>query len=187
MTKSTNGGVSWSPIIELGNAVSVRDVKVDTSHQPRHRARGHRQRPVSLGGRGRLRTAAISTFAGLSVWSIVRTSAGWLASAQPCLAAFVGLQCGQATTLYLSTDRGATWAPITNAGNVFSLNGRTTLGVAVPGDAVVYAYSSTLTDVAMRDVYRSADGGQTWVANGVNSTKIPTNPVPSPARPACRT
>ncbi len=29
----------------------------------------------------------------------------------------------------------------------------------------------------MRDVYRSADGGQTWVANGVNSTKVPTNPV----------
>ncbi len=29
----------------------------------------------------------------------------------------------------------------------------------------------------MRDVYRSADGGQTWVANNVNSTKVPTNPV----------
>ena len=28
----------------------------------------------------------------------------------------------------------------------------------------------------MQDVYRSADGGQTWVANGVNSTKLPTNP-----------
>ena len=77
----------------------------------------------------------------------------------------------------LSTDLGATWAPITNAGNVFALNGRTTLGVAVPGDSVVYAYSSTVGDTAMRDVYRSADGGQTWVANGVNSTKVPTNPV----------
>jgi hypothetical protein len=80
--------------------------------------------------------------------------------------------------LFLSTDRGAAWAPITNAGNVFADNGRTTLGVANPGAAVVYAYSSTVTDAAMKDVYRSADGGQTWVANGVNTTKIPTNPIP---------
>src|SRR5262249_52888663 len=67
-------------------------------------------------------------------------------------------------------------------GGTFADNGRTTLGVAVPGDSVVYAYSaifasSGIGDAAMKDVYRSADGGQTWIANGVNSTKIPTNPV----------
>ena len=176
MAKSKNGGVSWDPMIELGTAVSVRDVKVDTST--------NRDIVLVATESGLYRSAddgqtygAVPTFAGLSVWSIARTSAGWLASAQPCPAANVGLQCGQATTLYLSTDLGASWAPITNAGNVFALNGRTTLGVAVPGDGVVYAYSSTQTDGAMQDVYRSADGGQTWVANGVNSTKIPTNPV----------
>jgi hypothetical protein len=178
MVKSKNGGNSWSPLFELDAAVSVRDVKVDTST--------NRDIVLVATNSGLYRSAddgdtyaAVPTFAGLSVWSIVRTSAGWLASAQPCPVANVGVQCGQVTTLYLSTDRGATWAPITNAGNVFSLNGRTTLGVAVPGDSVVYAYSSTQTDAAMRDVYRSADGGQTWVANGVNSTKIPLNPVPT--------
>ncbi len=31
MTKSKNGGNTWEPIVELGSAVSVRDVKVDTS------------------------------------------------------------------------------------------------------------------------------------------------------------
>ena len=31
MVKSKDGGVNWSPLIELGNAVSVREVKVDTS------------------------------------------------------------------------------------------------------------------------------------------------------------
>jgi hypothetical protein len=176
IAKSRNGGVWWEPMVELGTAVSVRDVKVDTST--------NRDIVLVATDSGLYRSAddgdtygAVPTFAGLSVWSIARTSAGWLASAQPCPAANVGLQCGQPTTLYLSTDLGASWAPVSNAGNVFSLNGRTTLGVAVPGDAVVYAYSSTQTDGAMRDVYRSADGGQTWVANGVNSTKIPTNPV----------
>ena len=176
MTRSANGGVSWDQVIELGSAVSVRDVKVDVST--------NRDIVLVATDNGLFRSeddgstyAAVPTFNGLSVWSVVRASAGWLASAQPCPTNFVGLQCGFATTLYLSTDRGATWAPISNAGNVFSNNGRTTLGVGVAGDAVVYAYSSDLNDLAMRDVYRSADGGQTWVSNGVNSTKIPTNPV----------
>jgi hypothetical protein len=174
VTKTRNGGVSWEPIIELGNAVSVRDLKVDTST--------NRDTVLVATDSGLYRSAdegqtysAVATFAGLSVWSIERTSAGWLASAQPCPAANVGLQCPSATTLFLSTDRGATWAPITNAGGVFTGNGRTTLGVAVPGDSVVYAYSSNVGDLAMKDVYRSADGGQTWAANGVNATKIPTN------------
>ena len=88
-------------------------------------------------------TARSPTFTGLSVWSIVRTSAGWLASAQPCppRQRRPAVRASRRRCI-LSTDRGATWAPITNAGNVFALNGRTTLGVAVPGDSVVYAYSS---------------------------------------------
>ena len=177
MVKTKNGGNSWSSMIELGSAVSVRDVKVDTST--------NHDIVLVATDKGLFRSAddgdhysEVATFTGMSVWSIARSSAGWLVSAQPCAAALVGLQCGQATTLYLSTDLGATWAPITNPGNVFANNGRTTLAVAVPGDPVVYAYSSTVTDGAMRDVYRSSDGGQTWVANAVNSTKIPTNPVP---------
>lgn len=176
VVKSKNGGGSWSPMIELGNAVSVRDLKVDTST--------NHDIVLVATDNGLFRSAndgdsysEVATFTGMSVWSIVRSSAGWLVSAQACPAANVGLQCGQPTTIYLSTDKGATWAPISNSDNVFFNNGRTTLGVALPGDQVVYAYSSTVTDGAMRDVYRSSDGGQTWVANSVNSTKIPTNPV----------
>jgi hypothetical protein len=174
MTKSNNGGNSWGPVIELGTAVSVRDVKVDTST--------NREIVLVATDSGLYRSSdegttysAVPTFNGLSVWSIQRTSAGWLASA--CPAGANGVVCTAPTTLLRSTDRGATWAPISNAGNVFTSNGRTTLGVAVPGDAVVYAYSATVGDTAMRDVYRSTDGGQSWVANGVNSTKAPTNPV----------
>jgi hypothetical protein len=134
MTKSTNGGVSWSPVLELGTSISVRDVKVDTS--------GIRDIVLVATDNGLFRSSndgdsysAIATFTGLSVWSIVRTTAGWLASAQPCDPTFVGVACGQATTLYLSQDLGATWAPITNTGGAFADNGRTTLGVAVPGEA----------------------------------------------------
>lgn len=178
VAKSRNGGNSWEPVIELGTAISIRDLKVDTSTDVDVvlvATDSGLYRSADAGAS----YAAVSTFNGLSVWSIARTSAGWLASAQPCAAG--GLQCGFATTLYLSTDRGATWAPISNGGNVFSLAGRTTLGVGLPGDAVVYAYASTVGDGQMRDVYRSADGGQTWVANGVNSTKVPTNANPSMA------
>lgn len=176
MTKSKDGGVNWQPVIELGAAVSVREVKVDTAT--------NRDIVLVATDNGLYRSAdegqtysAVATFGGMSVWSLARTSAGWLASAQPCPAAAVGLRCGLATTLFLSADRGATWAPISNPGSVFAGNGRTTLGVAAPGDSVVYAYSSDVADAAMKDVYRSADGGQTWVANGVNATKVPTNPV----------
>ena len=177
MVKSRNGGVSWDPMIELGDAVSVRDVKVDTSTNRDIVLVATEQRPLSLGGRRAdvQRRSHLRRPGGLEHRADERGLArlGAALSRAPTSAC----SAAQATTLYLSTDLGATWAPITNAGNVFALNGRTTLGVAVPGDSVVYAYSSTQTDVAMRDVYRSADGGQTWVANGVNSTKVPTNPV----------
>ena len=179
VTKSKNGGVTWAPIVELGSAISVRDVKVDTTTNKDIVLVATDNNLYRSADEGATYSAS-TAMNGMAVWSIVRTSAGWLASAQPCAAASTGLQCGQATTLFLSTDRGATWSPITNAGNVFNGNGRTTLAVGAPGDSVVYAYSATLIDNAtgaLRDVYRSSDGGQTWVANGVNATKIPTNPV----------
>jgi hypothetical protein len=177
MVKSKNGGESWSPMIELGNAVSVRDVKVDTSTN-RDIVFVATDNGLFISNDEGATYTAVPTFANMSVWSIARTSAGWLVSAQNCPAANVGLQCGLPTTLFLSTNLGATWTPITNAGNVFTANGRTTLAVANPGESIVYAYSSDVGDLQMRDVYRSTDGGQTWLANGVNSTKLPTNPVP---------
>ncbi len=176
VVKSRDGGRNWSPMIELGNAVSVRDVKVDTSTS-KDIVFVATETGLFVSSDEGATYNAVPVFNNLSVWSIAQTSAGWLVSAQPCPAANTGLQCPSATTLFLSTDQGATWAPISNTGNVFTGNGRTTLAVAKPGESVVYAYSSNVGDLQMQDVYRSADGGQTWVANHVNSTKIPTNPV----------
>ena len=175
VVKSKNGGVSWGSAVELGTTISIRDLKVDTSTKA--------DIVLVATENGLFRSAdegasfsAVSTFTGLSVWSIVRTSAGWLASAQPCpapLGSRIGVICNTNLTLYLSTDKGATWAPINNAGNVFANNGRTTLAVARPGEPVVYAYSSNVGETALRDVYRSSDGGQTWVAHGVGAQPNP--------------
>lgn len=174
VVKSNSGGVEWSAPIDLGDAVSVRDIKVDTST--------NRDIVLVATDSGLYRSAdegasfqAVAGFAGQSVWSLVQTSGGWLASAQPCPVGAGGLICGQATKLYLSTDRGLTWNAV--ASPVLTNMGRTSLAVAVPGDAVVYAYASDTPDAQMRDVFRSGDGGLTWSANGVNATKIPTNPV----------
>ena len=106
-----------------------------------------------------------SSFSGKDVWTIVKTSAGWLASAETT--AGVG-------ALYLSTDLGITWNPITNAGNGFSGAGRATLGLGAPGDAIVYCYAANTGNSIQLDLFKSTDGGQTWVAIGLAS-KTPTN------------
>ena len=184
MTKSTNGGVELeSDLIELGTAVSVRDVKVDTST--------NRDIVLVATDNGLYRSAdegdtysEIATFAGhvgLEHGAHQRRMAGvgstlpaprlWAACAdrrRRCISRPIAAPRGH---------RSRTWK------RLLSLNGRTTLGVASAGDAVVYAYSSTRTTAQMRDVYRSSNGGQTWVANNVNSTKIPTNPVPPSSMP----
>ena len=183
VVKSKNGGVSWGPAVELGTTISIRDLEVDTS-MPNDIVLVATESGLFRSTDEGATFAAVPTFNGLSVWSIVRTSAGWLASAQPCpapLGSRIGVICNTNLTLYLSTDKGATWAPITNTGNVFANNGRTTLAVAKPGESVVYAYSATINELppagALKDVYRSADGGQTWVSTGTTTSKAPTNPV----------
>ena len=176
IVKTNDGGATWSGPITLGGSLSVRDVKVDTSTAQeivlvatdtgvwRSGDSGATYQQVVGGG-------------GLIGWSLAKTGAGWLASVQPCAATLVVKEaCGTATTLLLSTDLGQTWNPISNAGNVFSNVSRTTLAVGNSGDAIVYALSGNLTENGTANVFRSTDGGQTWVALGVNNTRAPTNP-----------
>jgi photosystem II stability/assembly factor-like uncharacterized protein len=92
-------------------------------------------------------------------WSFARTSAGWLVSAAN-------------GTIYRSTDRGATWTAIPGA---IADAGRTTLGVGTPGDAAVYAFAANTTNTAQLDLFRSSNGGLTWMALGLGS-KTPANP-----------
>ena len=172
MLKSTNGGESWSPFISLPGAAMVLDLKVDT---------GGAQDVVLVGtDAGVFRSAdggatytKVLTPAGGSgtrVWSLARTSAGWLATAA------AGGYYSPAT-LYRSTDNGLSWAPV-SAPSLTAGAGRVTLAVAAAGDPVVYAFAGkSYSDGAggQKDLLRSADGGLTWTALGLNN-KAPTNP-----------
>jgi hypothetical protein len=167
MIRSTDGGVNWSSHAALGTAIKVMDVKVDLSQGTTQVS------DIVLVGtnvglfrstNGGSTYTAVATATGV-VWSIVNTSAGWLLNT----VASTGVG-----TLRLSTDRGATWAPISNAGTVYTGAGRTTLAVGTPGDAIVYAFAgkagtSPFGEPDQQDLYRSTDGGQTWKALHINS------------------
>ena len=157
--RSTNGGETWSPAIKLGAASIAPDVKVDTSGPADVVLVGTNAGLFRSADGGNTYTPVLS---GL-VWSIQQTSAGWLAARE----------IGGVGSLLLSTNRGATWSVIRS--RVYKDAGRTTLAVAAPGDAVVYAYAATAGNNAQQDLYRSNDGGQNWIALGL-ATKKPLNP-----------
>ena len=164
VTKSIDSAGTWGAKVFLGAATRIIDLKVDTSVGTTTSA------DIVLAGTdvGLFRSAdGGATFtavggtatAGLSVWTLVKTSAGWLASVQD--------QTSGAGKLLVSADKGATWNPITNTGSVFSNAGRATLGVGAPGDAIVYCFAANSGDAAQLDLFRSTNGGQAWTALGL--------------------
>jgi len=174
MEKSIDGGATWTNMVDLVTPFSIRDIKVDTSTAAdivlvatdkglfRSADGGSSYLQIPLGG-----------FSGLTVWSIVQTSAGWLANAKQCPTPVP--ICPSPGTLYISTDHGATWSQITNLGNVYSGAGRTTLAVGTPGDNIVYAFAENGDSSDQLDLFRSSNGGQDWTALNINS-KSPSNP-----------
>jgi hypothetical protein len=152
MMKTTDGGNTWSPFVFLGNSGIVTDVKVDT--------RGATDVVLVATDTGVFRSSDggnsySQVLGGGQVWSLARTSVGWLASM-----ATSGYY--SPATLYRSAD-GVTWTPI-SAPNVTASAGRITLAVGAPGDAVAYAY-----------VARSCNAGCDQT-----STVPPTAAIPGP-------
>ena len=182
MTKSTNGGNTWAPVIELGNAVSVRDVKVDTTHQSRHRPGGDRQRLVSLGRRRRdlQRRSDVRRAVGLEHRAHQRRLAR--VGAAVSAPANVGLQCGfrppRCTSRRIAAPPGrrsrtrATSSASTAAPRSAS---------RVPGDSVVYAYSTT---VERRGRCATSTARPTADRPGSPTASTPRRCPPTPC-PAC--
>ncbi|MFZ1613821.1 MAG: sialidase family protein, partial [Holophaga sp.] len=166
IVKSTDAAASWSTAVFLTGATKVYDLKVDTSGGQDIVLVGTNAGMFRSADGGATFTSVGGTnLNGKQVWSLVQTSIGWLAS----------VKSGTSSALYYSGDQGATWNPITNAGTVYTGAGRSTLAVGAPGDAIVYCFAANTSDAAQLDLFKSTNGGQTWVALGITS-KTPTNP-----------
>ena len=164
VVRSNDGGNTWGPAVQL-NASATLDLKLDTAAANDVVLVGTNN-GLFRSADGGATFASVGGFAGSLVWSVVQTSVGWLALVESGAT-------GQAR-MVVSVDRGLTWSPIPNAGNVFSGAGRTTLAVGAPGDAVVYAFASTTFDEFQLDLFRSNDGGLNWTAAGL-AQKTPLN------------
>jgi hypothetical protein len=193
IVKSTDSGAHWTPLLPLGLTISVRDVKVDTT------GASDIVLVATDGGLWRSTDSGVTynqvtgfAFENQFIWSLARTSAGWVMSTQetqppPTVACVIGNRwCTGAGHVYLSTDKGATWTEQTNGlAGLTPAIGRTTLAVGAPGDSTIYAMAAVAFNavntpgVVQKDLFRSDDGGKTWVALGVNSTKAPINPQPT--------
>jgi photosystem II stability/assembly factor-like uncharacterized protein len=161
--KSIDGGETWSAGVKLGLATVVPDVKVDTTGASEVVLMGTNAGLFRSTDGG---TSFTPVLGGL-IWSLQRTSAGWLAART----------VGAVGSIAFSANQGATWALIPNAGAVYSGAGRTTLAAATPGENVVYAFASTTGSAAQKDLFRSVDGGLNWTAAAL-AKKKPLNPNP---------
>ena len=168
--KSTNGGETWGTGMKLGASTVIPALKVDTSDA---------QDVVLAGTNGGLFRSAdggatYTAVLGGLIWSMERTSAGWL----------LARTSGGLGQLWLSTDKGLTWTQIA-ATNLTAGAGRITLGVGAPGDGDVYAFVQANAGGGkpnrQKDLYRSKDGGLTWTAIGLGedvTTLEGTPPAP---------
>ena len=181
MLRSLDGGATWAPPVNLPFATVVGDLKVDST--------GGADLVLVATNRGMYRSVnggasyapVASISSNLVVSSIAKTSAGWLA------ATYVPNTCcrygvGASAVIYRSVDGGATFAPISNPGNGYSGAARTTLAVGLPGDSTVYAIANQARVGAnpgtdQRDMFKSLDGGLSWLALNLNG-RTPINPNP---------
>jgi len=196
MYKSVDGGDTWSTPITLPGAGAILDIKVDTSAGSttandvvlvgtnaglyRSTDGGASFTYVSIDAGlesywSSVLAPALGTVGGQEDWSLVKSSAGWLVARSYWL---VCSNCNEYNVAYVSTDQGATWNYIPDAGPIggnFDA-GRTTLTAAGPGNGTVYALAANNDGSDQLDIFRSTDGGMNFAALGTDSA-VPTNPT----------
>ena len=204
LTVSTNGGATFAAPVNATatyggasfTALSVRDIKVDPANSAHvlvatdvglfswdgAGAPVHLQLPERRGtADAKKPTEAWSI--GYLGGSDGANKGSWIVSGRDTFAA--PNQQTPAANLWASSDNGQTWTSITTALPQADLNdlGRMTIAVAPstaldPATARVFVLAGNANDNAsqQKDVYRSEDGGKTFVGLGVNSRGRPTNP-----------
>ena len=165
VVKSTNGGANWSVGIHLGTASKIYDLKVDTSQSSDIVLVGTNAGLYRSTDAGATYSAVAGISATSKVWSLAKSSAGWLVTTQTTATSLAG-------SVFLSTDQGATWTAV--GATAFAAAGRITLALGLPGDSVVYGYAATPDGSAQLDLFRSLDGGSTWTTLNITA-KAPTN------------
>ena len=169
--KTTDGGATWAsdtnPFFGFLPCATIRDLKVDTStSNDVVFVASDFGMMVSPDGGNTWNAHYEGAFGSGQVWSIAKSSLGWLASVEDYFT-------GEGSVM-LSTDLGNTW---TQVGGGLNNTGRMTLGVGGPGNTIVYAFAADPFDNVQQDVFRSTDGGNNFSALGLGS-KTPVNPNP---------
>jgi photosystem II stability/assembly factor-like uncharacterized protein len=200
IVQSRDGGATWSNPIQLVatyslgginytfTASSVTDIKIDPTNSQivlvatnhgffRSIDAGNTYTQIHLNGPA----GEIYNW----MWSIAYVGPHtWLATSEKVdvksapESAFPGM--GTGLGLWRSTDDGATWS-LNDTGMDVANFGRTTLSAALSTvndakTARIFMVAGTVKGDATKDVYRSEDGGKTFLALGVNSSGRPTNP-----------
>ena len=198
LTRTRDGGVTWDPIVfptaVYGGAPMiaqrVRDIAVD----PLGSAHVLVATDVGLfrwdGASPPVQLALPVASGGAAAWSIAWVGPDtWLVSGQGFDITPAGPVTQPLLRLWRSTDGGQTWTdalvglPAQDLGDL----GRGTLAVAPSttrtGDGsrvfLLAANAQSGNARATKDLYRSEDGGRSWTALGLNSDRLPANPIAS--------
>eukprot|EP01041_Mallomonas_annulata_P005516 gene5516-11114_t len=175
--KSQNGGNTWSAPVDLGNFYYysspsvVYEIMVDSSSTGSDIILISTDSGIfrSVDGGITFTNVYDGGVEYAEIYSMVETSAGWIAY-------------DVANKVYIqSTTRGSTWVvySASNWNTITGMNaGRTTFAVGVAGDAIVYALVNDIRSATQLGVFRSTNGGVTWISLNCDYNHSPTTPIP---------